>query len=110
MCAPHPIHATYFTPRAALAVAIENGAVDAAIQNPPINPLSTMLNPAPSRAEVRRNARLRRADRKADSILFEKSRPIDATALLEADRRATILFNIALLLAFAAIVAVALFR
>jgi len=69
-----------------------------------------VLNPAPSSADVRRNSRLRRADRKADSILFEESRHIDAGSLLEADRKATIRFNLALLAAFAAIVAAALCR
>lgn len=40
MCAPHPIpanasaNATYYTPRAALAVAIQNGAVDTVTANP----------------------------------------------------------------------------
>lgn len=41
MCAPHPITATardgiYHTPRAALATAIDNGAVDAVLQAPPL--------------------------------------------------------------------------
>lgn len=42
MCAPHPITATardgiYHTPRAALATAIDNGAVDAVLQAPPLH-------------------------------------------------------------------------
>ena len=53
MCAPRPIpanayaNARYYTPRAALAVAFENGAVDAVTANPPMDaPRSPCALPA----------------------------------------------------------------
>lgn len=53
MCAPHPIHAregVYYTPRAALAVAIQNGAVDAVTQMPPVGTVrEPYALPRPSR-------------------------------------------------------------
>ena len=89
MCAPHPIpanaaNARYYTPRAALAVAIQNGAADAVTQMPPIGTVresyALPVPPTPPAVE-------------------------DIDALLDREERGDIIFGLVLLTAFAAMFA-----
>lgn len=68
-----------------------------------------IINATPDRAEMRRNAKARRAERRADAVLFKTSRPLDPDAIIQRDIRATIRFNIGLLLLVGVVAALALF-
>lgn len=86
MCAPHPIHAregVYYTPTAALSVAIENMSVDVVPQSPPLgSALHSYALPRPPR-----------------------TMPDDIDALLDREERGDIIFGLVLLTAFAAMFA-----
>ena len=85
MCAPHPIpaNARYYTPRAALAVAFENGVVDAVLQAPPLHAADAPELP---------------------DTIAEARRAIDSAALGD------IVFNVILLVALVAVIVAAFAR
>lgn len=68
-----------------------------------------IINATPDSAELRRNAKARREERRADAVLFETSTPMDPDAIIQRDIRATIRFNVGLLLLLGVVAALALF-